>query len=242
MPVKTKVFLRGSLDFDEELLPGMLNTENAYNLALQRRPDVKQSEGYLELLDVNRRVTRSRYLPTVNAFANAAYIGQVPDNRQVVSQVPGDQFSFTARSRRFFSDSYWDPAVSIGIQMQWSIFNGFQTSSQVQQNTIEIRQAEIDREMLKNSVYLEVDQAIKDVETAYRRIVSQERNIEQAQANYENSLQRLREGVGTPLEERQASSLLDQSRLNYLSAVHDYLTAVSRFRKATGHPVMESNE
>lgn len=242
IPVKTSVQLRGALEYDEELLPGMLTTEDAYNLALQRRPEVKQTEGYLDLLDVNRRITRARYLPTVNAFANAFYIGQVPDNRQVVSQVPGDQFAFTARNRGFFSDSYWDPAVSVGIQLQWSIFNGFQTSAQVQQNTIDIRQAEIDREMLKNSVYLEVDQAIKDVETAHRRIISQERNIEQAQANYENSLQRLREGVGTPLEERQASSLLDQSRLNYLSAVYDYLTAVSRFHKATGQPVLESNE
>ncbi len=240
IPVKTDLKLRGSLEFSGELQPEMLSPEESYRLAIERRPDVSQVNEFLGLLDVNKSITRSRYLPTVNAFANAAYIGNVPDNRQVVSQVPDEPFSFTAAQRRFFSDSYWDPALSVGIQVQWRIFDGFQTSSQIQQNKIEIRQAEIDKEMLENGIYLEVEQAIKDLETAYKRIRSQERNIEQAQLNYDNSLRRLQEGVGTPLEERQASSLLDESRLNYLSAVFDYKTAVSRYEKATGKPVIEN--
>lgn len=242
IPVRTTVNLRGELEFDGELTPEMVNTEDAYYLALEQRPDVSQAKEYIELLDVNRRITRASYFPTINAFANAAYIGQVPDNRQVISPVAGEDFSFTASQRRFFDDAYWNPALAVGIQLRWSIFNGFQTSSRMQQNRIESRQAEIDQEQLKNSIYLEVDQAIKDLETAYQRIISQERNIEQAQVNYENSLKRLREGIGTPLEERQASSLLDQSRLNYLSAVYDYKTAVSRFYKATGKPVMDNNQ
>jgi outer membrane protein TolC len=241
IPVRTKLNLRGELEFDGRLQPEMLNVEDAYRLAIERRPDVSQVNEFLKLLDVNRRITRSGYLPVVSAFANAFYIGQVPDNRQQISTLPGDQFSFTATQRRFFDDAYWDPSVAVGIQFQWSIFDGFQTSARVQQNQIEIRQAEIDQELLKNSIYLEVDQAIKDLETAYQRIVSQERNIEQAQLNHEQSLRRLREGVGTPLEERQASSLLDQSRLNYLSAVYDYKTAVSRFNMATGQPVLNNN-
>jgi outer membrane protein TolC len=241
IPVRTKLNLRGELEFDGHLRPEMLNIEDAYRLAIERRPDVSQSEEYLNLLDVNRRITRSGYMPVVNAFANAFYIGQVPDNRQQIRSVPGDQFSFTATQRRFFDDAYWDPSLSVGIQFQWNIFDGFQTSARVQQNRIEMRQAEIDQELLKNSIYLEVDQVIKELETAYQRIISQERNIEQAQLNYDQSLKRLREGVGTPLEERQASSLLDQSRLNYLSAVYDYKTAVSRFHKATGQPVLDND-
>jgi outer membrane protein TolC len=242
IPVRTTVNLRGELEFDEELLPEMVNTEDAYHLAIEQRPDLNQAREYMDLLDVNRRITRSGYFPAINAFANAAYIGQVPDNRQVISPVPDEDFSFTTSQRRFFSDAYWDPALAVGIQLSWSIFDGFQRSARLQQNRIESRQAEIDEEMLKNSIYLEVDQVIMDLETAYQRIISQQRNIEQAQVNYENSVKRLREGIGTPLEERQASSLLDQSRLNYLSAVYDYKAAVSRFHRVTGKPVMENNQ
>ncbi len=240
IPVQTKLTLEGSLEFDGQLTPEMLSAEDAYQIAIERRPDISQSEQFLELLDINRRITRSGYLPRVNAFADAAYIGQVPDNRQVVSQVPGESFQFTSRQRSFFSNAYWEPSFAVGIQLQWNLFSGFQTRAQEQQNLIEIRQTEIDQEMLKNSIYLEVEQVIKDLETSYKRIMSQERNLEQAQVNYDNALRRLQEGIGTPLEERQASNLLDQSRLNYLSAVYDYLTSVSRYERITGQPVLES--
>ncbi|MEX2572665.1 MAG: TolC family protein [Balneolaceae bacterium] len=239
IPVKTRVHLRGALEFDDQQMADIPGVEDAYRRALEQRPDMSRAEGFLDLLEVNNRIVRSRYRPTVNAFANVGYMGQVPDNRQVISQTPGDQFGFTSSQRRFFSNSYWDPAVSVGIQLQWSLFNGFQTRSQIQQSKIEMRQAEIDRELLENNIYLEVEQALNDLETAHKRITSQQRNIEQAEVNYENSLRRLAEGVGTTLEERQASSLLDQSRLNYLSAVYDFLTAMSRFQQVTGEPVNE---
>lgn len=242
IPVQTNVELRGTLEFSEDMMPEMLNTEETYRMAIGQRPDLNQVDEVLELLDVNRNISRSRYFPSLNAFANAAYIGQVPDDRTSISQVPGEQFRFQSQQRGFFNDSYWNPAVAVGVSLNWSIFDGFQRRAQVQQNTIEIRQAEIDKEFLRNAIYLEVDQAIRELETAYERIVSQQRNIERAETNYEFARTRLQEGAGTPLEERQASSLLDQSQLNYLSAVHSYVTALARYEKAIGKPAVEINE
>lgn len=242
IPVQTNVQLRGALEFSEEMMPNNLDTDEAYRAAMDQRPDLDQANERIGLLDVNRNISRARYFPTINAFANAAYVGQVPDNRASVTQIPGEQFRFQSQQRGFFSDSYWNPAVAVGISLNWTLFDGFQRSAQVQQNSIEIRQAEIDKEFLSNSIYLEVDQAIKELETAYERIESQQRNIERAETNYEFARTRLQEGAGTPLEERQASSLLDQSKLNYLSAVHSYVTALSRYEKAIGKPAVEINE
>jgi len=238
IPTRTKVHLRGSLEYNDSMLPETLDSQIAYEIAIQQRPDVRQTEGLIELLNVEQEITRSGYLPTVSAFANAAYIGQVPSNRTSVRPVEGQDFTFTSESRRFFDNSYWNPAVAVGIQFNWTIFNGFQTRMRVEQSKISIRQAEIDREFQKNAIYLEIDQAVKNLENSLRRIDSQQRNIEQAQLNYEFALSRLQEGVGTPLQERQASSLLDQSRVNYLSAVYDYLVALSNYEKAIGMPIL----
>lgn len=229
--------LSGVLDPGERSTEHYLSVNEAYELAMQRRPDVKQADGFIDLLDVERRITRAQYAPNVSAFANALYTGQVPSNRTSVNQVEGQEFTFESRQRGFFDDSYWDPVVAVGVRLNWTIFNGFQTKMRVQQNTISIRQAEIDREMQHNAIYLEIDQAIRNLETAMRRINSQERNLEQAELNYEFAVTRLQEGAGTALEERQASSLLDESQLNYLSAVHDYLIAKSEYDKAIGKPV-----
>lgn len=240
IPTRTVVNLRGSLEFSDTLLPDTFDKDIAYEMALQQRPDLSQTEGLISLREVEGDIIRSAYLPSVSAFANAAYIGQVPADRLNIMRVEGEDFAFRSDTRDFFDSSYWNPAVAVGIRFNWSIFNGFQTKMRVEQNKIAVRQAEINREFQKNGIYLEIEQSIRNLETALKRIQSQERNIEQAELNYEYSMRRLAEGIGTPLQERQASSLLDQSRVNYLTAVYDYLIALSEYEKATGKPVLNN--
>jgi len=240
IPPRIDLYLRGELTYEDALNQGIYDTEYAYNLAIQQRPDLNQTDSFIELIEVEGRIARSGYMPTINAFANAAYIGQVPSDRTSVMPVEGEDFQFRSQSRSFFDDSYWNPAVAVGIRLNWNIFNGFQTRMSVQQNHIQRKQAELDREFQKNAIYLEIDQAVRSLENALKRIQSQERNLEQAQVNYDFALTRLREGAGTPLQERQASSLLDQSRVNYLSAVYDYLIAVNEYEKAIGKPLFRS--
>ena len=86
----------------------------------------------------------------------------------------------------------------------------------------------------EESIYLELDAALRNVESSWQRIESQQRNIELAELNYQEARNRYREGVGTRLEERQAASLLDQSRLNYMTALHDYLIARGELETAMG--------
>ena len=238
VPPQTTVNLRGSLDFDDMEPLDYLDPESAHEVALQQRPDLRQAEGMRELQEVEKSITKSQYLPTINAFANAAYIGSVPSNRTDITQVEGQDFTFQSRERQFFDDAYWEPQMAVGIQLSWSIFDGFQRRARVQQDRIAIRQTEIDLDLQENAIHLEIEEAIDDLETAMKRIMSQERNLEQAELNYEFSVTRLREGAGTALEERQASSLLDQSRQNYLAAVHDYLVAQSKYKMALGEPIL----
>ena len=69
---------------------------------------------------------------------------------------------------------------------------------------------------------------------ARSRLRTQERNVDRAELNYSFVETRLQEGVASPIELREASDQLDQSRLNFLQAVHDLLVARSTFRTAIG--------
>lgn len=238
IPVETVVTLRGELDADPAVVAPANEPEFDVQTALNQRPDLQQLDGYIGLLGIQRKMERAQYFPIVQAFVNAAYIGQVPSQRQRVIGDPDTPFTYRTESRGFFDTSYWDSALAIGIQFQWSLFDGFQRRSRMQQRGIEIKQARIDREQLSNGIRLEVDQVRMEIETAMQRIRSQERNLEQANLNYEQASRRLTEGVGTALEERQASSLLDQSRLAWLSAVHDLLVAKSNHDRILGKPVL----
>jgi outer membrane protein TolC len=216
---------------------GDLSLDEAVSIAKEFRPDLKQAEGVIEINRINERINRSSYRPVVSAFANLDYIGRVPDNRTVVMRDPADPdnpFRFTSENRGFFHDAYWNPNIAVGINVSWNIFSGFQNRARLEQSRIQTRKSELQHEFLASSIRVEVDQALRNLRTAERRIDSQRRNIEKAQVNYDFARTRMLEGVGTNLEERQASMLLDQSRLSYLAAVHDYLLAVSRFELVLG--------
>lgn len=219
---------------------GDIPLEEAVRIAKEHRPDLEQAEGFIEVNKINERINRSSYKPVVNAFANIDYVGRVPDNRTIITPDPDDPdnpFRFQSETRSFFDDTYWNPNVAVGINISWSIFSGFQTRARVEQSRIDTRRSQLQYENLTSAVEIEVEQALRNLRTAERRITSQERNTEQAQVNYDFARTRLREGVGTSLEERQASMLLDQSQLSYLAAIHDYLIAVSNLELALGTSV-----
>src|SRR5690606_10979852 len=159
-------------------------------------------------------ITRSQYLPTVTAFANFNYIGNVPDNRTFTVSDPDDPFKFTSRSNGFFSQAYWNPSINAGLSVRWNLFNGFQTSAQVQQRQIAADKGLVAYVQQVEVVRLAVQQALRNLESARQRILSTQQNIARAELNYEYATARLREGVASQLEERNASEQLDQSRLN----------------------------
>ncbi|RMH68927.1 MAG: TolC family protein [Bacteroidetes bacterium] len=240
IPIEQPLRLRGDLEDEDRGAYMSISAEDALRIALEQRPDLKQAALNVQLREVDKNLTRAQFFPTLSAFANFNYVGSVPDNRSYVISDPDDPFTFSRGERGFFSQSYWNPSISAGLRLSWNLFNGFQTSAQMQQRQIAIDRAVTAQEQLLQSVQLEVTQALRDLQAAQRRILSQEQNVDRAALNYEYALARLREGVASPLEEREASEQLDQARLNHLQAVHDYLVARSAFERAVGLPPFQS--
>lgn len=209
--------------------------------ALSRRPDLKQAEIGIELEKIQLAVVKSEYIPSISAFANFNVLGNIPDNRSTYSSVDGDPFQFTSAQLGYFDDAYWDRSTSVGFSLTWNIFNGLATHRRIQQRKIAIQQAENDVEFLTRSIRVEIDQSLRSLRAAHRRMQTQEQNLANARLNFEYAETRLREGVATPLEVREASDQLDQTQLNFLQAVHDVLVAQSTYEAAIGRSVRPSD-
>ena len=242
IPIEQPVQLRGALEADDYNPYRMISVQDAFSLAVERRPDLEQAHLNIELRKIDKNISRSDYLPHLSTFANFSYIGSVPDSRTFTTSDSDDPFSFSVGENDFFSSSYWQPSVNVGFRMTWNLFNGFRTSAQVQQRQIAVERAEIELTQLQQAMRLEIETALRDLETAQQRILSQQKNVTNAELNYSYASTRLREGVATSLEERDASDQLDQSRLNYLQAVYDYLTARSAFETAMGVPLGQQTD
>jgi len=222
-----------------------ISTDRATSRAMTQRPDVERARLNIELEQVRQRTTRAQFLPRLSAVANFNYTGRVPDDRTTVNTInpqdPTDPFFYEKSTRGFFSDSYWNPSVSVGLNLSWNLFNGFQTSARMQQDEISIQRAKLQYEQLQRGVELEVSRALRTLETARQRIQSQKQTLQVAETNYEYTAERVGEGVSSQVELRQASDQLDQTRLNYLNAVFDYLVARSDLETALGRPLTETS-
>ncbi len=235
------VRLDGSLESADPSLYREVSTQRAIEAALDRRPDIEQARLAIDLREIQTQTVRAEYLPRLSAVANFNYTGRVPDDRELVLSDPNDPFAFSTQSRGFFNDDFWNPSINVGLQLTWNIFNGFQTSARVEQQEVAVRRAEINYQQARQGVELEVRRALRSLEDARQRIRNQEENVERAQTNYEFVSQRVEQGVSSQLELREASDQLDQSRLNYLQAMRDYLAAQSAFEAALGLPVTDSS-
>ena len=211
-----------------------VSTAEAMITALDRRPDLRQATIGVELEKIQLQVAKSEFLPTIDAFANINYIGNVPDNRTVVRSNSDDPFSFTSSERDYFDSSYWDRSVNVGLRLSWNIFNGFASRQRVQQRKISMQKSKNDTEFLTQAIRVEVESALRGVRSAHTRMLNQQKNVDRAELNFKYAEARLKEGVATPLEVRSASDQLDQSRLGYLQAVHDFLVARSAYETAMG--------
>ena len=199
------------------------------------RPDVRQAALAIRLQEVQRNITRAATKPSASAFANLSYSGNVPDDRtSVFNPDPADPFTFQEDTAGFFSDAYWQPAVSVGLRLNWTLFDGFQTRYRAQQNQISIDQAEIAYEQARNAATQEVAAAARALRSAERRLTAQGQTVETAETAYRFASARLEEGVATQVDVRVASQNLDLARLNYLQTVYDALVARSAYERATG--------
>jgi outer membrane protein TolC len=241
IPGGQTVKLRGDLSTQRSASALLVSRDNAIQDALARRPDLEQARIGIELENIQLKVAKSEYLPNLDAFLNVGYTGSVPDNRFVTISDPQDPFAYSQVERGYFSDSYWDSSVNVGFRLSWTLFNGLASHRRIQQRRIALDKAKVNHEFLERAVAVEVDQALRNLRTSRQRMDTQEKNVGRAELNYTFAEARLREGVATPIEVREASEQLDASRLNFLQAVHDFLVAESAFEAAVGAPPIEQD-
>ncbi len=241
LPVGGTVVLEGDLRAPDAAL--FQSAGLAPAAALDLRPDVQQAQIAVRLSEVQRDITRAERLPSLSLFANLSYAGNIPDDRSFINPTGAEVidpdtglpfFEAEQGSSGFFSDTYWQPAVSVGLTLNWNLFDGFQRRARVQQNQLAIDQAAIRLEQARNAASLEVGAALRELASARRRLDAQRQTVETAETAYTFASARLEEGVATQADVRIASQNVDVARLNLLQSIYDALVARSNYERATG--------
>jgi outer membrane protein len=158
-----------------------------------------------EVGDAIIAIHRSEYLPTLSAFGN--YIWQAQRNTLGLS------------GRDILSSS------QAGINLSINLFNGFQTTSRVQQAKIDQRKIDQQIDETREKLKTHLQSIALRLQEARKRMLSQERTVELAEKSFKIATARYKTGSGTQLEVRDADLALLRARLNRIQAIYDHCIA-----------------
>lgn len=180
------------------------------------RIEFTKNKTNLTLTQLDWKNNRAGYLPKLNANANMGYNGGA------------EEFS------NVFNNDNWFEFASVGVSLSIPIFDGLARNSRMQRNKAQIRQLELQRDMLKNSIDLEIEAAVLALENAMETLALQKENMELAEEVFESATARYRQGLGSNLEVTESDSSLKESQSNYFFALYDAVVAKIELKKAMG--------
>ena len=166
----------------------------------------------LELNTLNK----SRYLPSVNLFANYGTTG----------------FGYNGKPNGFL-DFY--SIGFAGIQLSYPLFSGTVTERKINQKALELKNNELQMGLINEQNYLQVENAKLQRKTAKNTLETLIEQIQLAQIIYEQTIVQQKLGTATLTDILLADNSLREAQQTYLSAVIDYLKADLELKKFTGN-------
>lgn len=208
-PMDKPLEVEGSLDellipADQRLLGGKVDYLSW--------PEYRTAMEGLELAELNVRLNKFAYLPSLDAFAN------------LQRMYMGDDFT----------NGFWANAALAGVGLKVPIFDGMLTQARVQRAQITRKNSEVQIDMLQQRIDLSVQNARNTYETMLERLKNQERNLALAEKIYQTTRVKYREGVGSSLEINQAEQALFAAQRQHIQARYDLIQSYFRLEQAVG--------
>jgi outer membrane protein TolC len=205
--INKPIDVKGKFEF-EELTPEYIEEQSRD--AVQNNPLVKQLNIQESLLDKNVDIERADYFPTLAFFG---------------------QYQFQTQDNTFkIKDYLWAKSFMVGLQLSYTLFDGFSRSARVEQAKIDMEKVGLGKRKLEEGLKVQVLQAQLRMEDAAKRIKAQGKSLEQANKALSIAETRYKSGVGTQLEIIDTQAALTFAQTNYSQSLYDYLIAKAEWQ------------
>lgn len=162
-----------------------------------------------------RTLNRSRFLPSLNLIASYGTTGFGYDRK------PNDFL-------KFYTVGF------AGVQLTYPLFNGTVTQRKINQKKLEIKNNELQSQLITDKNEMEIKNANRQRIVAQKTVTNSEHQIELAQTIYDQTLLQQQLGTASLTDVLLADNALRETQQNYLSAIIDYLKADLELRKLKG--------
>lgn len=132
-------------------------------------------------------------------------------------------------------NDYRNPdTTAVGVRLDWSVFEWGRTQSQVRRQRAALKAVEERLADIENSVRLEVQAALGDVQVAEENIQTARKALEQAMENLRMTRLQYQQQVTTVTEVLDARTYLTQAEANYYAAHYGRHIAQAELERAVG--------
>ena len=209
LDLEQPIKLIGEFTFEE--VPSSLIDQYSIE-AIDNNPLINQLKVQSSLLEKNITIQRSDYFPTLAFFG---------------------QYQFQSQDNTFkFKDYYWAKTFFVGLQLSYTLFDGFSRGARIEQAVIDKQKVDLSRMKYEETLKIQILQAKMKMNEAKKRITAQEKSLQQAEKALKIAQSRYKNGVGTQLELIDTQAALTFAKTNYVQAIYDYLIAKSDWEYA----------
>lgn len=194
---------------------------------ITQRTELKVLNKQLELLEWQKKVSEASFYPTMALVGNYGWLGQGKNMPWWNGQKNG---------------VYWSDLASITLSVNIPIFNGFSIKSKVEQNKIDIEQAQVQLRDTQLALDMSYRNAKAKMQNTLTSIEIQKANVSLAeevrkntQNNYKFGLATLNDILETEKSLVEAKNNLTQSELEYKLSEIELLKSQGKLRKLVGN-------
>jgi len=181
--------------------------EDALSKAYKNRPDLQSILVKRQAAESSINLARTGYYPVLTGSAGYNWSGE-----------------------QFPLEHGWNA----GATLSFPLFSGYYTKYQVEEARANLNILRANEESLRQTIFLEVQQAYLYLRAAEEAIPTAKLGVEQAQENLDIANGRYTAGVGNPIEVTDAEVALATARTSYIEALYADKVAQASLEKAMG--------
>ena len=126
-----------------------------------------------------------------------------------------------------FKDVDFSPYSTIGVNLSFPIFSGGTRWNQLKQAQVQQKELELQKENLVNSLNMQVELALDNINRQAKQIDSSKEGVRQAQKAHEIMLKSFQIGAATYLQLQDSELANSSAQLSYLQSIYNYLVSTS---------------
>jgi outer membrane protein TolC len=202
------------------------------------RGSVRSAELTLLARQDGVRVARAPLFPTVNMTFNYGYLGLptkngLPDRFGATS---GD-FCSPPSTTRVCQNNGFFPDRSFGVQVNWAVFDGLLTKSNIELATAQRAIAETNLHQQREAAALDLSRARAEFNRARAVWNARGQNSAEAEESFQLASLRFSRGLGTQLDVTDAQFAMLTAQANEARALVDVYIAAADLARVRGRPI-----